>query len=55
MDKYAIEIETAIGWVNYHTIMRPGEEKAKSVLKEIQAEFPGAKFRIVKIVKTEVQ
>lgn len=48
MEKFSIEIETSLGWVNYHSIMRPGEEKALSVLKELQDQYPTAKFRVVK-------
>lgn len=47
MEKYAIEIETTVGWVNYHHIMRPGEPKAREVLKELQEQYPEANFRIV--------
>jgi hypothetical protein len=47
-EKYAIEIETSIGWVQYHSIMRPGEERARVILQELQEKFPDAKFRIVK-------
>ena len=48
MEKYSIEIETSGGWVNYHHIMRPGESKAREVLKELQEQYPEANFRIVK-------
>lgn len=48
MEKYTIEISTEIGWVTYHTIMRPGQEKATEVLSELQAKFTNAQFRIVK-------
>ncbi len=48
MEKFSIEIETSVGWVNYHSILRPGEEKAVSVLKELQDQFPKANFRVVK-------
>ena len=48
MEKFSIEIETSVGWVNYHSILRPGREKAESVLKELQGQFPNANFRIVK-------
>ncbi len=48
MEKFSIEIETKIGWVNYHNIMRPGEERAQSVLEELRDKFPEASFRIVK-------
>lgn len=48
MEKYSIEIETDAGWVNYHSILRPGEEKAKEVLAELQVKYPNANFRIVK-------
>lgn len=48
MEKFAIEIETTIGWVNYHSIMRPGQERAQTILAELQEKFPDAKFRVVK-------
>ncbi len=48
MEKYTIEINSPIGWITYHSIMRPGEEKAKEVLGELQTKFPEAQFRIVK-------
>jgi hypothetical protein len=48
MEKYSIEIETHAGWVTYHFIMRPGEERARDVLKELQDKFPSANFRAVK-------
>ena len=48
MEKFAIEIETSIGWVNYHFIMRPGEERAKAILAELKEKHPTANFRVVK-------
>lgn len=54
MEKYTIEVETSIGWIQYHSIMRPGKEKAESVLKELQDKFPKAKFRIVRWVGEKV-
>ncbi len=48
MEKFAIEIETVIGWVNYHVIMRPGKERAVAVLLELKEKHPQAKFRIVR-------
>ncbi len=47
MEKYTIEIETSAGWIQYHSIMRPGQERAKIILKELQDKFPSSKFRIV--------
>lgn len=47
MEKYAIEIKTNIGWVNYHQIMRSGKERVNTILKEIKEKFPKANFRIV--------
>ena len=47
MEKFAIEIETAAGWVTYHTIMRPGTEKGREVLNEVIAQYPNARFRLV--------
>jgi len=54
MEKYIIEIETSIGWIQYHNIMRPGEERAKIILKELQEKFPEAKFRIIRWTGQEV-
>lgn len=48
MEKYSIEIETPAGWVTYHHIMRPGEERARDVFKELQEKHPDTRFRIVK-------
>ncbi len=48
MEKFNIEIETNIGWVSYHQIMRPGEERAREIMKELQEKFPDANFRIIK-------
>ena len=48
MEKFAIEIETVIGWVNYHVIMRPGIKRAMAVLSELREKHPEAKFRIVR-------
>jgi hypothetical protein len=55
MEKFAIEIETLVGWVNYHFIMRPGEQRAKEILKELQDKYPNAKFRVVKWIGEEVE
>jgi hypothetical protein len=54
MEKHAIEIKTVIGWVQYHGILRPGEERARSVLQELQEKFPEAEFRIVKWTGQEI-
>ncbi|HEY7089444.1 MAG TPA: hypothetical protein VH518_15205 [Tepidisphaeraceae bacterium] len=48
MEKFAIEIETAIGWVNYHVILRPGQERATAVLAELREKHPAARFRLVR-------
>lgn len=48
MEKFSIEIETAAGWITYHQIMRPGEDKVREVFKELQEKSPDANFRIVK-------
>jgi hypothetical protein len=52
MEKFAIELETNIGWVTYHTILRPGEERARMVLQELVKKYPQAKFRIIQWVGT---
>lgn len=54
MEKFAIEIETNIGWVQYHSIMRPGKDRAESVVQELREKFPAAKFRIIKWTGEEV-
>lgn len=48
MEKFAIEIETVIGWVNYHLILRPGKERAMAVLAELREKHPNANFRVVR-------
>ena len=48
MEKYTIEIKTEAGWVQYHSIMRAGEEKAREIIKELSEKFPTAKFRVVR-------
>jgi len=48
MEKFSIEIETSAGWVNYHSILRPGQEKAREVCAELKNKFPTSHFRIVK-------
>jgi hypothetical protein len=48
MEKFAIEIETSAGWVMLHSIMRPGEERALTILKELREKYPQSNLRIVK-------
>ena len=48
MEKFSVEIETDAGWVTFHSIMRPGLEKARSVLEELISQHPTAKFRLVR-------
>ena len=50
MEKFAIEIEMVIRWVNYHLILRPGKERAMAVLAELREKHPQAKFRVVRWV-----
>ena len=50
MEKFAIEIETVIGWVNYHVILRPGRERAMAVLLELREKHPKGRFRVVRWV-----
>jgi len=47
MEKFTIEIETTAGWVQYHTIMRSGKERAQAVLQELREKFPQSEFRVV--------
>jgi hypothetical protein len=48
MEKYSIEIETTAGWVQYHTIMRTGEDRAQAILQELRGQFPESEFRVVR-------
>jgi hypothetical protein len=54
MERYAIEIETSAGWVQYHLILRPGEERARFVIDEVREKFPASRFRLVKWTGTAV-
>ena len=54
MEKFTIEIETSAGWIMYHSLMRPGEAKAREVLQELQMQHPESKFRIVKWTGTVI-
>jgi hypothetical protein len=55
MEKYTIEIETSAGWVLYHSILRPGKEKAASVLLELREQHPESTFRAIKWDGTVVE
>ena len=48
LEKFAIEIETVIGWVNYHVILRPGKKRAMVALAELREKHPQATFRVVR-------
>ena len=48
VEKFAIEIQTVIGWVNYHVILRPGKERATAILAELKEKHPQAKFRVIR-------
>jgi len=48
MEKFTIEIETSAGWVMLHSIMRPGQERALAILKELREKYPQSRLRIVK-------
>lgn len=52
MEKFTIEIETSAGWVMLHSIMRPGEERALAILKELREKNPQSKLRVVKWIGT---
>jgi hypothetical protein len=55
MEKFTIEIETSVGWVMLHSIMRPGEERALNILKELCEKFPQSSLRAVKWIGTPVK
>jgi hypothetical protein len=48
MERFTTEIESPIGWVTYHSIMRPGEERARSILDELHHSSRMARLRAVK-------
>ena len=48
MEKFTIEIETSAGWVMFHSIMRPGQERAINILKELREKYPQSNLRVVK-------
>lgn len=48
MERFAVEIKTSIGWVTYHSIMRPGEDRARVILAELREKYPNGEFRIVR-------
>jgi len=50
MEKFTIEVQTNIGWITYHSILRQGQEKAVSIVEELRSKFPKATFRVVKWV-----
>jgi hypothetical protein len=55
MEKFTIEIETSAGWVMLHTIMRPGEERALTILKELREKYPQSNLRVVKWMGTPIK
>jgi hypothetical protein len=55
MEKFTIEIETSAGWVMFHSIMRPGEERARAILKELREKYSQSKLRIVRWIGTSIE
>jgi len=55
MEKFTIEIETSAGWVMFHSIMRPGQERALTILKELREKYPQSNLRVVKWIGTPVK
>ena len=55
MEKFTIEIETSAGWVMLHSIMRPGEDRALNILKELREKYPQSNLRVVKWIGTPVK
>jgi hypothetical protein len=47
MEKFATEIQSPIGWINYHLILRPGKDRALAVLQELRQNHSNATFRLV--------
>jgi len=54
MEKFTIEIETSIGWVMFHSIRRPGQDCALTILKELREKYPQSNLRFVKWIGTPV-
>ena len=54
MEKFTIEIETPAGWVMFHSIMRPGEDRALTILKELRENHPQSNLRVVKWMGTPI-
>ena len=55
MEKFTIEIEASAGWVMLHSIMRPGEERALTILKELREKYPQSNLRVVKWIGTPIE
>jgi hypothetical protein len=55
MEKFTIEIETSAGWGMFHSIMRPGEERALNILKELREKYPQSNLRVVKWTGTPIK
>jgi len=54
MEKFTIEIKTSAGWVMFHSIMRLGEDRALTILKELREKYPKSNLRVVKWIGTPV-
>ena len=55
MEKFTIEIETSAGWIMLHSIMRPGQERALNILKELREKYPQSRLRVVKWTGTPLE
>lgn len=55
MEKFTIEIETSAGWVMFHSIMRPGLERALAIIKELREKYPQSNLRVVRWMGTPLQ
>lgn len=55
MEKFTVENETSAGWVMLHSIMRPGEERALAILKELREKYPQSNLRVVKWIGTPIE
>jgi len=55
MEKFTIEIETSAGWVMFHSIMRPSEDRALTILKELREKYSQSNLRVVKWIGTPIE
>jgi hypothetical protein len=55
MEKFTIEIESSAGWITFHSIMRPGEERALTILKDLREKHPQSNLRVVRWLGTPLE